>query len=463
MYDIRNYGAVGDGAADNSAIIKALLQLIDADHGGVLHVPAGIYLTGPLELPDNATLQLDAGATLRFIPDLSRYHPVSTRWEGIICKALQAPLFAQDAHDIVIEGEGTIDGSGPVWWKMLRDKRARKQSGPESDIELRLASLNGDYANQPSGGGGRDLQFLRPSLVQFLRCRDIAIRDVTLANSPMWTLHPVFCDRVEISGVHIVNPADAPNTDGMDIDSCTNVTISDSTVDVGDDCIALKAGAGEQGYREARPTAGVRISGCRFNAGHGGIVMGSETAGSIRDVTVTDCAFNGTDRGVRIKSRRGRGGTLENLSFSRLKMKGVLCPISINLYYSSGSKRSEAAHLFSLDKENIDELTPRLRNIHFSQITAVDCRVSAGFIVGLPEAPIDNITIEDCRFTIAAENLVSLERSEMFEGIAPQTGRGILIKNANGRLRGISLENCADEAVVYDTGADFAPCEIKLK
>lgn len=455
-YDIRDYGAVGDGVADNSAIIESLLRRIGAEGGGVLRVPAGIYRSGPIELKDNTTLRLDSGATLRFIPNAERYHPVVTRWEGVICSALQAPLFARDARGVSIVGEGTIDGSGSAWWEALRAKRARGQSGPESEIELRLAGLNADYANQPSGGGGRELQFLRPSLVQFLRCREVLVQGVTLANSPMWTLHPVFCEGVEISGVHIVNPADAPNTDGMDIDSCTNVTILDSTVEVGDDCIALKAGAGEQGYREARPTSGVRISGCRFKAGHGGVVLGSETAGGIRDVTVSDCAFEGTDRGIRIKSRRGRGGTIENLDFSRLKMRGVLCPLSINLYYNCGSKRSEAARLFSLDRVKIDELTPRLRNIRFSSVTALDCRVSAGFIVGLPEAPIEELTIEDCRFSLAGEQTIPPARSEMFEGISPPEGRGIHIRNANGLLRGVSVEGCPGEAVEYGEGARFA-------
>ncbi|MDZ7581149.1 MAG: glycoside hydrolase family 28 protein [Deltaproteobacteria bacterium] len=272
---------------------------------GLLEAGPGVWATGPIELYSGCTLSLAEGAVISFIPEPARYPPVQSRWEGIECHAMHPCLFSSGQQDVAVVGRGSIDCNGAVWWSLFRDKQAAGQDGPESDIEKTLALLNRGYNSQPGGGGGRATQFLRPPAIQFFKCRNVTIRDITVINSPFWTIHPVYCENLEISGVTITNPQDAPNTDGIDIDSCTEVLVQDCVISVGDDGIALKSGSGPDGLRVNRPTRDVTVRNCTVGAGHGGIVIGSETAGGISQVLTEDCRFIGPDGGIRIKSRRG--------------------------------------------------------------------------------------------------------------------------------------------------------------
>jgi polygalacturonase len=178
-----------------------------------------------------------------------------------------------------------------------------------------------------------DSQFLRPALLQLFDCKHVAIEGVTLQNSPFWNTHLVYCDDVNIRAVTIKNPADTPNGDGLDIDSCRNVRVSDCHFDVGDDCLCLKSGIDVDGRRIGRPTENVAVTNCTMLRGHGGVVMGSETAGSIRNVTISNCISIGTDRGIRFKSNRARGGVIEEIRVGDIYMQDVLCPLAINAFY----------------------------------------------------------------------------------------------------------------------------------
>ncbi len=442
-YDIRDFGAESGGDKDCSATFDAVLARIRQEGSGSILVPAGSFLTGPIELSDNTTLVIARGASLSFIDDPDRYPPVQTRWEGIVCHAMHPLVFARNARNVAIEGEGVIDGRGQAWWAAHRRKKADRQAGPVTPAEKRLAALNGTDSPMPSGGGGRETQFLRPPLIQFLSCEGIGVKGVTLRNSPFWTLHPVFSSRVHIEAVRIENPSDAPNTDGIDIDSCSDVSIVDCSIDVGDDCIALKAGSGSQGLAENRPSRNVSVSGCTFLNGHGGVVIGSETAGGIENVEVVNCRFLGSDRGIRLKSRRGRGGTVQNLSFRNLVMENVLAPITLNLYYNCGARPEEAARLFSLSGELVTSLTPRMRNIRIDNLVATGCRASAGFIVGLPESKIQNLVLENCLISMAGEGLVPVGRSEMYQGIDDGIDRGLRIENADCSLNNVWVDGRA--------------------
>jgi len=452
IHDVRDYGARSDGLTDCSEAFSRIFAAVREAGEGTILLPPGTYLTGPLELPGNSTLVISEGARLLFIDEPERYEPVKTRWEGVFCYAMHPLLFARNARNIAIFGEGIIDGNGKAWWESHRRKKAEKQSGPVTAIEKRLAALNGPDGDQPSGGGGRETQFLRPPLLQFLSCEGVSIRGVTLRNSPFWTLHPIFSDRIRVDNVRIENPSDAPNTDGIDIDSCSDISIVDSVVDVGDDCIALKAGSGSQGLAESRPTRNVRISGCTFLSGHGGVVIGSETAGGVENVDVTNCRFIGTDRGIRIKSRRERGGTVQNLSFRNLVMDKVLSPITINLYYNCGARASEAGTLFSRTPEPVTSLTPRIRNIRVDNLTATGCRASAGFIVGLPESKIRNLVLENCQIAMASADLVPARQSEMYEGVGETENRGLRLRNVECSLLGVGVENCRGPGILVEEG-----------
>lgn len=426
--DLEALGGIPDGLFDNTEVFRRALEGLGQAGGGLLEVGPGVWATGPIELFSGCTLSLAEGAVVSFIPEPARYRPVPSRWEGIECHAMHPCLFSSGQRDVAVVGRGCIDGNGGIWWSMFREKQRAGQDRPVSDIEKALAGLNRGYDGQPGGGGGRATQFLRPPAIQFFNCRNVTIRDITVINSPFWTIHPVYCTNLEISGVTVTNPPDAPNTDGIDIDSCQGVLVKDCTISVGDDGIALKSGSGSDGLRVNRPTHDVTVRNCTVGAGHGGIVIGSETAGGITKVLTEDCRFIGTDRGIRIKSRRGRGGEIADLVFRNLVMVDNLCPVTINLYYRCGAS-PEDAQLFSLTSEPLGPGTPIVRNVHISGIRATGCRASAGFIAGLPESPVRNLTIQDSVFQTVRDGSISSDESEMYAGLPAVGVRSFRVLN----------------------------------
>lgn len=429
--NLKNFGAKADGIYNNAAAFAEAVSVLHEAGGGTLTVPAGIWKTGPIRLCAKMTLHLAEGAVLRFIPDPELYPPVYTRWEGVECYAMQACLYCADSDSVTVTGKGVIDGSGDTWWD-LRWQKA-DQGGPKSPIECKLAALNPGYRSQPGGGGGREVQFLRPALVQFYNCTNVRLEQVTLENSPFWTVHPVYCDNLLVRGITIQNPKDAPNTDGIDIDSCTNVQIVDCEVSVGDDGIALKSGSGEDGIRVNRPTRNVTVRGCTVRDAHGGMVIGSETAAGIRHVLAENCRFPGTDRGVRIKSRRGRGGEIYDVKLRNLVMEDNLCPIAINMYYKCGETDPKSP-LFSLDAQPVTDSTPHVHDVEITGVRASGCKASAGFIAGLPESPVGNLVIKDCVFRTDERSPESPMNSDMFYGLPEVAEKSFRVLNAPGAL-----------------------------
>jgi polygalacturonase len=427
--DVVFFGARGDGVSDNSAAFAAAMEAMKEAGGGKLRVGKGVWRTGPIRLFSNSTLHLEEGAVLSFIPEVERYVPAPSRWEGVECYAMHPLVFASGAEHIVIAGKGCLDGNGPVWWNLLREKRRRNQREPESPQELELARLNEGYKNRLGGGGGRGMQFLRPPLAQFFNCGDIVLEGVTLKNSPFWTLHPVFCRDIRITGITIENPRDAPNTDGIDIDSSTGVTVENCRISVGDDGIALKAGS--EKTTSLKPTSKVTVRNCTVENAHGGIVIGSETAGDIYEVLAEHCLFRGTDRGIRIKSRRGRGGQIRDLEFRNLTMEDNLCPLAINMYYRCGAEgeAEKPDGVFSLNPLPVSSSTPQVKNILISGVRASGCRASAGFIAGLPEAPVENLRVYRSVFSTDEESPVSPDNSDMFLGIPPVKEKSFRLLN----------------------------------
>ncbi len=426
---ITEFGARGDGSWDNSKAFEEALR----EPGVTVSVPAGIWLTGPITLKSDTTLIIEYGAVLKFIPEPERYLPVYTRWEGVRCYAMHPLIYAENAENVTVEGGGVIDGSGRAWWNILWDKKKRG-AGPEKDYEKRLAVLNPGYEKDPSGGGGRQMQFLRPAFVQFNRCRNVTLRGIKVIESPFWTIHPIFSDNVTIDSITIFNPADSPNTDAIDVDSCTNVTIRGCYINVGDDGICIKSGAGEDGLRADSPTHDVLVDSCTVSSAHGGAVIGSETAAGIKDVVFSNCNFIGTDRGIRIKTRRGRGGLIENLTFRNISVDGCLCPFTFNMYYKCGATDEG---LFSLDPLPVSADTPRIRNILIENVTATGCRSSAGFIVGLPESPIEGVVIRNSFFAVDPESDTKPGVSEMYKGLPDVREKGVRVRFASLKLENV--------------------------
>nr|WP_225426219.1 glycosyl hydrolase family 28 protein [Levilactobacillus brevis] len=312
---------------------------------------------------------------------------------------------------------------------------------PQETYERRLAQLNPDYKTRTGGGGRPSTQYLRPPLVQFWTCHDIVLDGITLKNSPFWTLHMVYSKNITIKHTTFSNPADAINTDAMDIDSSENVIVSHCLLDVGDDGVTLKSGSGKDGLRINLPTKNVKVTDCRILSSHGGIAIGSETAAGISGVEVSNCVFEGTRRGIRLKSRRTRGGTIKDIKLTNLKMDACWCPISLEQYFAPGVLPNEEATVLSEGPQPVDETTPHIQNIEIKDITATNVRATAAFIVGLPEAPIQHVTIENFNWSLANKaDLLPTEYAEETGGRFHDTSRDIKTINVNnlsinGRLQ----------------------------
>jgi polygalacturonase len=398
--NVRGHGAAADGITPDTRALQAAIDACAAKGGGTVYLPAGRYVTGSLFLRDNICLHLDAGAILLGSEDRADYPIVHSRWEGMHQNTHASLIGGKGLTNITVTGRGTIDGRGAVWWQAKKDKT---------------------------------LFHPRPRLISFSDCSNVLIEGITAINSPSWTINPVHCQNVNIRGITIINPADSPNTDGINPDSCRLVRISDCYVSVGDDCITIKSGTEHEQSDRSAPCRDITITNCTLERGHGGVVIGSEMSGGVKNVVISNCVFIGTDRGIRIKSRRGRGGTIEDIRVTNLIMDGVLCPFTMNLYYHIG----ERGNLNVSDKQprSVDDGTPRLRHIHFSHITARDVKHAAGFLYGLAEMPVEDISLSDISISIAEQ--ADSGYPEMADDIPSMSRAGFFIRNAR-RLR---LEN----------------------
>ena len=306
IHDIRKLGAGGNGDPADTAAFETAISACAADGGGCVRVPAGNYLVRPLRLCSHLELHLEPGAVLAFSDDFEHYPTVATRWAGFMCHALQPCLYGEHLEDVAITGRGRIDGRGEAWWREFREMKEAADTGAKYEFERELAEHNAKIDTTGAIWDEWERQFLRPPLVQLRDCKRVLIDGVTIGNSPFWNTHLLFCEDVTVNDARFVNPPDAPNGDGLDIDSSRRVRVSNCSFDVGDDCLCLKAGIDQSGREVGLPTEDVVVTNCTMYHGHGGVVMGSDTAGGIRNVAVNNCVFHGTDRGVRIKSRRGR-------------------------------------------------------------------------------------------------------------------------------------------------------------
>ncbi len=455
IFNIRDFGAAGDGCTDDSGAIREAICACGRRGGGTVLVPAGVYPSAAIQLESHLTLKLDSGATIRFSDSFSDYPPVRTRWEGVECYGLSPLVYGFDLENVSIVGQGTLDGRGGRWWRVFQERCDSGRTEPETALELELAALNPGYRRAGSGGGGREMQFLRPPLIQLMSCRNVLIGGLTCQNSPFWNTHLVYCDEAVVEGVTFRNPPDAPNTDGLNIDSSRNIRISGCLFDVGDDCLGLKAGSGEDGRRVGRPTENVTICNCIMLHGHGGVVLGSETAGGIRNVLISNCVFVGTDRGIRLKSRRGRGGAVEDIQASNIVMKDVLCPVVINLFYRCGSTPEEE-HLFGEQMQPVSETTPRIRGLSLANITARGVRAAAGFIYGLPESPIEDLRLSNLTVELDPQAPQTAREAAMIRGVDPGTGRGLIGRYIkHGSISGLRVRGAGEKPLEIESSEDI--------
>jgi hypothetical protein len=388
--DARAFGAKGDGVTKDTSAIQKAIDSCASQGGGTVHLSAGTYLSAPIELKSNITLQLDKGATLLGSPDHNDY-PAKTE---LRMPDVQPLVSAQNASNIAIVGEGTIDGNGESWWE-----------------EARKIRDHGVLGNHP-----------RPKLIIFDHCQNVRMEGVTVQNSPMWQIVPYYSDNVVIRNVKILAPQHSPNTDAIDPFSSSNVIIDHVYSDVGDDNVAIKSGAINSPGPDA-PSRDIHITDCVFMHGHG-LSIGSEIAGGAQNITAERVRFEGTDNGIRVKANRDRGNDVSNLVFRDIEMKDVKNAVIISEYYPGVlPPDGEAA-------QPVGRLTPRFHDITIENLTATGSK-NAGVIVGLPESPVRDVVLKNVK--ISAESGMSVGYASVAgENFSVEAEKGDAVKKLAG-------------------------------
>lgn len=374
---ITAYGARSGGEVDCTAAFAAAIKACNEAGGGRVVVPAGVFLSGPIHLKSHVNLHLQAEATIRFTTNTAAYMPpVFTRFECIELMGYSAPVYAFEQSDIAISGAGTLDGQGQFWHRWIKqwDADIRKL------VEMGKAGV--PVSERVFGEGFK----LRPNFIQPVRCQNVLIEGVRVINSPMWTLNPVYCTNVTIRGVTV--ETEGPNTDGCDPDSCADVLIKDCVFSNGDDCIAVKSGRDEDGRRVNLPCENVVIQNCVFKNGHGGVTMGSETAGGIRNVFAENCHFDSPDldMAMRFKTNPARGGYIENIYLRNCVVKTAKYGIHITKRYGAGVTKD-------------GDTDPAVRHIDIRDSKFATLTKGAVFVQGFsPDKIVTDVRIANCDF-----------------------------------------------------------------
>jgi len=503
--NIKKYGAVADGNTLNTKSINGAIDALSKKGGGVVLVPSGLWLTGPIVLKNNINLHIAVGATLLFTADKNEYPLVEANWEGLPQMRNQSPISASNASNIAITGKGIIDGNGDVWRAVKIDKLTESQwkkkvasGGVVSDDKKTWYPSEGFMkgSKMPANPGmispEKDAafyqsikDFLRPNLLLLTSCKYILLEGVTIQNSPAWCLHPLMCENLTVRNVFVKNPWYAQNGDGIDVESCKNVLIENSVFDVGDDALCMKSGRDAEGRKRGMPTENVIIRNCTVYAAHGGFVIGSEMSGGARNIYVSNCTFIGTDIGLRFKTTRGRGGIVENIFIKDIYMKDIPAEaILFDMYYMAKDPVALAGEKRELPKvefKNVDETTPQFRNFHISNVYCNGAEKGI-FVRGLPEMHVKDIVLE--KMVIQAKKGIDVQEASgitfknikiisaetnpvidivqsdklVFDNITYKDGAELLFRVSGERSGGISIKNTdaakAKEKINYELGAN---------
>ena len=424
VLDVKRFGAKGDGKTDDTKQIQAAI-LSCPDNGAVL-IPDGTYYVCPLFLRSNITIYLSKNAVLLGNTDRNNYPilPGMTytcdekdeynlaSWEGNPLTGFASLITGVNVSNVKIVGLGTINCNADKsdWWVNVRERRIA----------------------------------WRPRGVFLNNCDNVSLVGFTIKNTPSWNLHPYFSTNLKFIDLNVENPKDSPNTDGCDPESCKNVDIIGVDFSVGDDCIAIKSGKIYMGKTYKKPSENFNIRNCSMNFGHGAIVLGSEMSGGIKNITVSQCLFNHTDRGLRIKTRRGRGkdAIIDGITFENIKMDGVLTPLVINMFYYCDPD-GHTEYVYSKEKYPVDDRTPYLGQFHFKDIVCENVNVAAGTFYGLPELGIKSITLENIDFKYSDNPVAG--RPAMMDFLDEMKGKGLIFYNVDEvNIKNVKFENFKD-------------------
>ncbi len=430
LLNVKDFGAKGDGVSNDTPFIQAAIMACPKE--GRVVVPEGVYKIYPLFLKSNLIFDIKKGATLSAYTDREAF-PVMPgnvaangeineyflgTWEGDPAKMFAGILTGIKCKNVLITGEGTIDGCASIenWWHEPK--------------KIVIAT--------------------RPRMVFLNQCKDITMLGVTIKNSPSWNIHPYFSKDLDFIDLKIISPKVSPNTDGLNPESCKRVNIVGVYFSVGDDCIAIKSGKIYMGSTYKTPSKEISIKKCCMRDGHGAIVIGSEMAGGVKDLLVEDCVFLNTDRGLRIKTRRGRGkdAIVDNVIFNRIKMDNVMTPVVINSFYFCDSD-GHSDYVQSKEKMPVDDRTPELGTFTFSNIEATNCHVAASYLYGLPEKKIKSVKFENVSISFAKEKTPGVPA--MMDGVSEMTGFGLFAKNIEDlSLVNVSIEGNDGDKIIKD-------------
>ncbi len=428
--NVREFGALGDGKHNDTINIQCAINA--CPENGRVYLPNGIYKVTSLFLKSHILIDLAENAVISAIPDRTMY-PILPgiiegndeeteynfgTWEGNPIDCFAAIITGLFVEDVAITGRGTIDGcaSRENWW------------------------------NNPKV---RNIAW-RPRLVFLNHCKHITMQGVTVTNSPSWNIHPYFSDHLKFLDLKIQNPKDSPNTDGLDPESCSNVDIIGVYFSVGDDCIAIKAGKIYMGAKYKTPSENLMIRHCMMRDGHGSITIGSEMAGGVRNLTVRECEFVDTDRGLRIKTRRGRGrdAVIDGVLFERIRMDQVLTPIVINSFYFCDPD-GHSEYVQSQEIHKVDERTPILGEFTFRDLECSNCHAAAAYIIGLPEEKIRRVAFENVSFTYALQPIPSCPA--MMDGLGEKVKLGVFAKNVQRlELKDVKIKGAEGDTVITE-------------
>ena len=436
--NVKDFGAKADGKTDDTNAIQAAIMNCPKD--GSVYVPAGTYFVRPLFLRSNMTLYMDKDAELLGDPDRNHYPLLPgmvqgtdekseysfSSWEGNPLTSFASLITAVDCENTTIIG-GTLNGNADNsdWWDNHKKKRIA----------------------------------WRPNTIFFNQCQNMTVSHVTVKNSPCWTIHPYYSDHLKFMDLYIQNPYNSPNTDGFDPESCKDVEIIGVRISVGDDCIAIKSGKMYMGINHYQPADNIVIRNCRLEHGHGSVTVGSEVASGVSGINISKCLFIETDRGLRIKTRRGRGekSVIDDVNLSNIRMENVRMPFTVNMFYFCDPD-GHTSYVQDQKPRPVDERTPRIGRISAKNISCTGVNASLVCAYGLPERPIEELEFEN----IDAEFLPETERKAecpiMMDGFEKMNGRSVYLKNAgkitinNVRIKGAvnkapELINVAEENI----------------
>ena len=413
---VADFGGSGDGHTLNTAAFADAIAALAARGGGRVVVPEGVWFTGPIELKDNTELHLEQNAVIVFSDDKTLYPLVETTFEGLNTLRCQSPISARGVKNVAITGRGVIDGNGDAWRAVKQDKLNPRQwktlvkSGGVLSDDGKTWYPSESYKFGATSGADQNVStwaktradfermhdFLRPVMIAVHHCENVLLEGVTFQNSPCWNIHPAMCTNLIVNDITVRCPDYAQNGDGIDIESCRNVVLTNSRFDVGDDGICIKSGKDKAGRDRGIPCENILVDNCIVFHGHGGFVVGSEMSGGVRNVKVSNCTFSAAD----------------------------------------------------LAPKPVDETTPAFRDIHIRNVWCRGAR-RAMYFNGLPEMNVERVTVENTQIYAATGAQINESSDVVLRDvqIVPEQGPALMLNN---------VKNLSAEGFVCPEGLERA-------